>query len=436
MNSETLNKEDLALDLINFLDKSPVNFYAVKSIKSELDAHGFSELDSRNKWNIEKGGKYYVTKNNSAIFAFIAGDNITENGFKLICAHSDSPGFRIKPNPVMKTEGGIIKLNTEVYGGPILYTWFDRPLSIAGRVIIKSDNPLYPKQETIKIERPILVIPHIAIHMNRTVNDGNPISKQKDMLPVLSVINKNLETENLLVNLIAEELNINSDDILDFDLFLYDTQKGSLAGLNNELISCGRLDDLAMAHAGLQALLNSESCGATKILAVFDNEETGSGTKQGAASPILRNIMERIISCFGGSSDDFYRSIASSFMISADMAHALHPNYPEKHDPTNHPIMGNGPVIKIHANQKYLTDADSAAVFKQICKLAGVPYQEFVNHSDVVGGSTLGNILTSQIEIRGVDMGNPMWAMHSIRETACVDDHYYAVKAFTKFFEL
>ncbi|MGL4292474.1 MAG: M18 family aminopeptidase [Bacteroidales bacterium] len=424
-------------ELISFLDKSPNNFYAIKTLKEELSQNGFVEINAGDNWSIKKGEKYFVTKNDSSLFAFIPGnESIAEAGFKLICAHSDSPSFRIKPNPEMLTEGGVLKLNTEVYGGPILYTWFDRPLSLAGRVILKSEDPLNPATRLVDIKRPILIIPHLAIHMNRGVNEGNALSKQKDMLPVITIVNESFEKENYLLKLIAAELGEEPENVLDFDLTLYDVQKGSLVGLNEEFISCGRLDDLAMVHAGMRALLDSASCKQTKVLAIFDNEETGSGTKQGAASPVLANILERVVKSQGGNSEDFYRAIAHSFMISADMAHALHPNYPEKHDPTNHPKMGCGPVIKIHANQKYLTDADSAAVFKTICQLADVPVQEFVNHSDMVGGSTLGNILTSQLEMRGVDMGNPMWGMHSVRETAAVADHIYAIKAFTKFFEV
>lgn len=425
-----------ALELIDFLDKSPNNFFAIDTLKKELVDAGFAELNAGDSWQVQPEGKYFVTKNDSSLFAFVPGTApIAEAGFKLICAHSDSPSFRIKPNPEMLNEG-ILKLNTEVYGGPILYTWFDRPLSIAGRVILKSDNPLQPQVRLVDFKRPILLIPHLAIHMNRSVNEGNPLSKQKDMLPVMAIVNDTFEKGNHLLRLVAEELHVATGDILDFDLTLYDVQKGSLAGLNEEFISCGRIDDLGMVHAGMRALLDSDPCKQTKVLAVFDNEEVGSGTKQGAASPVLANILERVVKLLGGNSEDFYRAIANSFMISADMAHALHPNYPEKHDPTNHPKMGAGPVIKINANQKYLTDADSAAVFKTICQLADVPVQQFVNHSDIAGGSTLGNILTSQLDLRGVDMGNPMWGMHSVRETAAVADHYYAIKAFTKFFEI
>lgn len=431
-------KKQAANDLIDFIHESPTNFHAVLSVKKQLQEHGFKQLFSGEAWRIEHGGKYFVTKNHSSLFAFVPGNgNLAEEGFKLICAHSDSPTFRIKPHAEMLVEGKYLKLNTEVYGGPIMYTWFDRPLSIAGRVMVKSDKPLKPATQFINFNRPLLLIPHLAIHFNRAVNDqGNPLSKQKDMLPVLAVINEKFEKDNFLLQLIAKEMNINSEDILDFDLTLYEYGKGCLCGLNNELISSGRLDDLAMVHAGLEALIHSKPCNKTKVLAIFDNEEVGSGTKQGAGSPILRTILERIALNQEYNREDFYRAIHNSFMISADMAHALHPNYTEKHDPTNHPLMNEGPVIKINANQKYVSDADSAAVFATICKIAGVPYQTFVNHSDIAGGSTLGNILQSQMEMRGVDIGNPMWAMHSVRETAGTFDHEYVIKAFTTFYNI
>ena len=421
-------------ELLALLDASPVNFMAAAYVERQLEAHGFQRLDAAEPFPaLKAGGQFFITKNGTAVFAFRVGTKSpAEAGFRLICAHSDSPGFRIKPHAEMWCEGGVVKLNTEVYGGPILYTWFDRPLSVAGRVLLRSDNPLQPVVRRVRIERPLLVIPHHAIHFNRQVNDGNPLSKQKDMLPVLGVINERLEADGLLLNVLAEELGVKVDDILDFDLSLYDVQKAVLTGLHEEFVSSGRLDDLAMVHAGLHALLNSTTTEMTQVLAVFDNEETGSGTKQGAASPVLRNLLERV----AGGSESLYRAVERSFMISADMAHAVHPNYPEKHDPTNHPVMGGGPVIKINANQKYVTDAESAAVFAEVCRLAGVPCQYFVNHSDSAGGSTLGNILTAQLPMRGVDMGNPMWGMHSVRETASVQDQEYVCRAFTKFFNL
>lgn len=421
---------------MRFLDRSPVNFLAAEEVCRRLDNAGFKRLDPSERWSLEKGGKYYITQNQTAVMAFILSTGSPDAGYKIISAHSDSPGFRIKPSAQMIGEGGIVRLNTEVYGGPILYTWFDRPLSIAGRVVLRSENILHPKCVNIKIDRPLLTIPHLAIHFNRAVNEGNPLSRQKDMLPVIGVVNEELQRDNILIRIIADELDVRPEDIMDFDLSLYDTTPACLLGLNNEFITSGRIDDLSMVHAALTALLESSDTGMTRVMAIFDNEETGSGTKQGAASPLLADLIARINLCCGGTEEDRQRAIDRSFMVSADNAHGLHPNYVEKQDPTNHPTLGGGPVIKINANCKYMTDADSSAVFAGICEKAGVPYQYFVNHSDVAGGSTLGNILTSQIPLRGVDMGAAIWAMHSVRETAAAADHDYIIRAFTEFFNL
>ena len=421
-------------DLMKFLDNSPCNFLAVSNIANRLDAQGFTHLDQRDKWEIKPGGKYYVTQNDSAIFAFVVATEPVCNGFKIITAHSDSPGFRIKPAPEMLCAGNILKLNTEVYGGPILYTWFDRPLSIAGRVILRGENPLHPVTKLVKFSRPLLTIPHLAIHYNRSVNEGNHLSKQKDMLPVIAHINEVAEKDGYVLKLVAEELKVAPKEILDFDLTLYDTTPACLVGVNNEFLTSGRIDDLSMAYSAMSALLESENCSMTRVMAIFDNEETGSETKQGACSPVLTHILQRIVASLGGDDETYMRAVASSFMISADNGHATHPNYPEKQDPTNHPVVGGGPVIKINANCKYMSDADSAAVFRTICEDAGVPYQYFVNHSDVAGGSTLGNKLTAQINLRGVDMGAAQWAMHSVRETASAQDMLYIIRAFTQFF--
>lgn len=421
--------------LLKFMDNSPCNFLAVKTIKEILLQNGYFEKSLKDKLDAKPGEKFFVTKNDSAIFAFKIGHKpVTETGFRIVAAHSDSPCFRIKPHAEMCGEGGIVRLNTEVYGGPILYTWFDRPLSIAGRVILKGENALEPLTTTVKIDRPLLSISHLAIHFNRAVNEGNKLSKQKDMLPIIAKVNEKLEADNMLLKLVAQEVKVNIEDILDFDLMLYDTEKACTFGLNNEFVSCGRLDDLSMAHAAITALVESTGDDATCIAAIFDNEETGSGTKQGAGSPVLANVMRRIVEAQSGSFDDFSRAVARSFMISADNAHAFHPNYAEKYDPTNHPHLGGGPCIKINANCKYMSDAHSAAIFKSLCIEAGSPYQYFVNHSDVAGGSTLGNILTSQMDIEGVDVGNPLLAMHSVRETASVDDHINMTKVMTLFF--
>lgn len=424
-------------DLLSFLDKSPVNFFAAQTVTEYLDKAGFTHLNPSGNWVLEAGKGYYITKNSSAVMAFYMPSATTQpDGWHIISSHSDSPCLRIKPNPEIQV-GGAIKLNVEVYGGPILYTWFDRPLSIAGRIMLRSDNPLQPKTKLVKWTRPLLTIPHLAIHFNRAVNDGNPISRQRDMMPVIALVSDTLQKDNLIVNLISEAAGCKPEDILDFDLSLYDTTPAMLLGLNNEFISSGRIDDLSMVHASLSALL---ATGPAKrhlnVMAVFDNEETGSGTKQGAASPILEHLLHRINHCNGSSAETFYRQVDNSFMISADNAHAFHPNYADKYDPTNHPVLGGGPVVKINANCKYMTDADGASVFKAVCEKAGVPCQMFVNHSDIAGGSTLGNILTSQLPLRGVDMGAGVWAMHSIRETASAADHEMTIKAFTTFYSL
>ena len=421
--------------LLKFMDSSVSNFLAVDTIKKVLVANGFVEKRLEDAFTCQVGEKFFVTKNDSAIFAVTVGSKpVSETGFKIISAHSDSPCFRIKPNPEMVSGDGLVRLNTEVYGGPILYTWFDRPLSLAGRVILKGKSALHPVTRLLKIDNPILVIPHLAIHFNRSVNEGNPLSKQKDMLPILTRISSSLEANNLLINYVAKSLDVSVADILDFDLFVYDTEKACVVGLNDEFVLSGRLDDLSMAHAAITAITEATDSEATCVSAIFDNEETGSGTKQGAHSPVLTNILRRVATCQGVDFDGFCRAVSKSFLISADNAHAYHPNYGEKYDPTNHPAIGGGPVIKINANCKYMTDAHSAAIFKSLCIEAGSPYQYFVNHSDVAGGSTLGNIFTGQLDIEGVDVGSPLLAMHSVRETASTDDHVNMIKVFKHFF--
>lgn len=422
--------------LMNFLDASPVNFLAVKNIADELEKAGFRQVNPKEPLNtVNEGDKLYVTKNDSSIYAFHVGTKpLADAGFHMICAHCDSPTFRIKPNAEMTCEGGIVKLNTEVYGGPIMSTWFDRPLTIAGRVIVRGEDAMSPKTLLLHVKRPLLQISNLAIHFNRQVNDGVKLSKQKDMLPILGMVTNEMERGNMLMNVICDELNINQEEILDFDLYLADTAPACTFGIHNEFVSSGRLDDLSMCYAGLEAMLASRESEATKVLAIFDNEETGSQTKQGAGSPFLASMLQRICMAQGGNAESFYQAIERAFMISADNAHAWHPNYGEKYDPTNHPMLGGGPVIKFNASQKYASDAVSAAVFAEICREANVPCQRFVNHSDVAGGSTLGNILASSIPLRGVDMGNAILAMHSCRETGSVADHEYCVKAFTKFF--
>ena len=425
--------------LLSFLDASPVNFWAVKNIAAELEQNGFRRLNPQEPLGkVEAGDKFYVTKNDSSIYAFHIGkQSLADAGFYMICAHCDSPTFRIKPNAEMDCERGIVKLNTEVYGGPIMSTWFDRPLTLAGRVIVKGEDAMHPQTLLLHIKRPLLQISNLAIHFNRQVNDGVKLSRQKDVLPILGIINDELEKGNLLMNVITDELHIQKEEILDFDLYLADATPACTFGAHDEFISSGRLDDLSMCWAGVEAMIGTVSeSDTTRVLAIFDNEETGSQTKQGAGSPFLSYILKRIALAQSGTEEAFYQAVERAFMVSADNAHAWHPNYSEKYDPTNHPMLGGGPVIKFNAAQKYASDAVSAAIFANICEAAEVPCQRFVNHSDVAGGSTLGNILASSIPLKGVDMGNAILAMHSCRETGSVADHEYCVKAFTKFYEM
>lgn len=430
--------------LLEWLNESTCNFLAVRTIERELKNSGYVELRQNEKWNIRKGGKYYFKKNSSAIFAFNIGTgNTSEKGFHIISAHSDSPCFKLKPNPEIIGDGGVVSLNVEKYGGGILYTWFDRPLSLSGRVMVKGKDALHPLEKLVDFKRPIATIPHLAIHFNRAVNEGNPLSVQKDMKPVIGYFNESQLKEmgsrgGVVKCLVAKELGIQPEEIISSELCLYPCEPSGTVGVSEEYFQSARIDDLSMAFAGLQALLQCDEreSASTRVLAIFDNEETGSGTKQGAHSPVLRDAMERIVKILeGGDPENVYMAIANSFMVSADDAHAWHPNYNEKYDPTNHPVMGGGPVIKINANCKYMTDANGAAVFDEICREAGVHCQYFVNHADIAGGSTLGNISSTQLDIPGVDMGNAIWAMHSARETASVDDHISTVKAFAYFYK-
>ena len=424
-------------NMLDFIYESPTQFNAVEVSAETLEKNGFEKLNPKENWKLEVGKKYYTTKNSSALVAFkVNSYEIEKEGFRIIGSHTDSPGFRIKPNAEMESCGAYLKLNTEGYGGMILSTWLDRPLAMAGRVFLRGENPFKPVEKIVNINKPVCIIPNLAIHMNRSINDGYKYNKQTDMLPLVGLINEQLEKDNYMVKLLASELNVEIEEIIDFDIFLYEYEKGCFTGANEEFISTGRLDNLSMYYSSVEALLDSDSKSGISIAVGFDNEEVGSATKQGADSNMLLNILERICISLGKDRQQFFKAIENSFIISSDLAHAVHPNINSMADPTNRPVMGKGPVIKVHAGQAYTSDGYSISVYKEICRECGVEYQEFVNKSDQRGGSTIGPISSTHIDIPSVDVGAPILSMHSIRELGCSEDFYNTYKTFMKFYEI
>ena len=427
--------KSFAREVIEFIDESPSTYHVVKNCSDILDENGFERIMPREKWEIKKGGKYFFKKSSSTIIAFTVGENFdVKKGFKIFGAHTDSPCFRIKPNPEIVTEN-IVRLNTEVYGGPILSTWFDRPLSIAGRVIVKGEDPFFPKTVNIKIDEPLLTIPNLAIHQNREVNNGVKIDKQNDILPVISLINKNFEKKGYLERVILEKTGIKKEDIIDFDLYLYATEKGCLLGANEEFMSSPKLDNLASVYTGIIGLVEAEeNQDRINIFVAFDNEEIGSATKQGADSNYLLNTLERISLALGFNRSDFLQMLESSYILSADAAHAAHPAHLGKTDPTNRGKINEGISIKISAKQKYTSDGYSIAVIRQLIEGTEIRIQPFVNESNELGGSTIGPISSTHLDIDGVDLGVPMFAMHSVRELCGIFDVYYLKELAKEFF--
>ena len=419
--------QQTAKELIQFIEKSPTCFQAVATMKEILEQEGYSELKERDKWNLEKGGHYFVTRNDSALIAFAIPQEGLK-GFRIMASHSDSPSFKIKDNPEMAVENKYVKLNVERYGGMLCAPWFDRPLSVAGRVVVKENDTFVTK--LVDVDRDLLMIPNLAIHMSRQANEGYQYSAQKDMLPLYGEI----AAKDTFMETIAQAAGVKAEDILGHDLFLYNRKKGCIWGAQEEFLSIGRLDDLQCAFASLKGFLGGEKKEYAAVHCVLDNEEVGSSTKQGAASTFLYDVLVRMVRGLGMDYEDYLRALADSFMISADNGHALHPNYTEKADPVNRPVLNQGIVIKYSGNQKYCTDAVSAAMFKDLCSQAEVPYQTFTNNSDIPGGSTLGNISNTKVALNSVDIGLPQLAMHSPYETVGVKDTYYLVEAAKKLF--
>ena len=415
-----------AQKLISFIQSSPTSFHAIETIEKELA--GFTRLSEREAWHLQPGGKYYVTRNRSSVIAFTLPEG-PFRAFQLIASHSDSPTFKIKENAEVVVRDKYVQLDTERYGGMIMSSWFDRPLSIAGRVIVRDETGV--RTVLVNLNRDMTIIPNVAIHMNREVNNGYKYNAAVDTFPLWG----SQEAKNTFKAEIAKAAGVEEKDVLGADLFLYNRVPGTVWGVNSEYLSAPRLDDLECAFASLEAFKAAKQGDHVNVCCVFDNEEVGSTTKQGAHSTFLSDTLKRIVLSLGGTEESYFAALASSFMLSADNAHAMHPNHPEYSDSQSMTFMNEGIVVKFNANQKYTTDAVSEAVFHAICEKAGVPVQHYANRSDLAGGGTLGNISGSHVSINTLDIGLAQLAMHSCYETAGVMDVDYMIRGMKAFYE-
>lgn len=421
--------------LFHLLENATSQFHTVLETKKQLQEVGFEELTLKKEWNLQRGGKYMYVHHGSTIFAFTVGEHFrAEDGFRIAASHGDFPGFRIKPNAGMEVNG-YLQLNTEGYGGAILSSWLDRPLSVAGRVVLKSDDVFKPEVRFIDMKKPILIIPNLAIHFNREMNKGVELRKQVEMLPIYGTASEEMTKEAFLES-ISVELGVNKEDILDYELMIYNVDKPSLVGLKDEFVSAPRLDNLTSTQAIIDGITENTRKNGLNMMIVFDHEEIGSRSKQGAASTLVATILEKIYVSLGMSHLDFINALAESLFVSVDVSHAFHPNYAAKYDVTNKHILNQGFAIKQAASQSYATDSEAIAIVQQICEKEGIAYQKFVNHSDSVGGGTIGAISSAMLPVRTVDMGVPLLAMHSSRETMGVKDYESLVNFVGAYFRL
>ena len=418
-------------DLLDFIDASPSPWHVVTTSSERLTKAGFKALNESEAWQLETGGRYFVTRGGSSIIAFTIGQNsLPISGFNMVGAHTDSPGLRLKPHAAFSSDG-LIRIGVEVYGGPILATFADRDLSMAGRVNVRIANGF--ETRLIKFDKPLLRLPNLAIHMNREVNDkGLKFNKQTELPLLFGESANGIEADEQFLGHIAKSIKVEVKDIINFELNVFDTQKGIIWGANQEFIADSQLDNLASCHAALSALLANKKPNNTAICALFDHEEVGSESATGASGSFLTDIVERI--SLHLNKEEKLRALANSFFISADMAHAFHPNHAGSYEPCHHVHINKGPVIKTNANQRYATNAESAAMFIRLCEHAGVPYQEYAHRTDLGCGSTIGPIVASRLGVASVDVGSPMWAMHSVRESTGVLDHAYMIKVLTTYY--
>lgn len=425
--------EKAAEHLLQAAARSTSSFTTVSYVAERLYQRGFDELELNEEWKLAQGGKYYVNVYDSSLFAFAVGDS-TEGMLKIAAAHTDQPSLSIKPNPETYAKG-YGKVNVEVYGGAILNTWLDRPLSVSGKVTLKSDDLYHPKKRILDFGRPLFTIPNLAIHLNREVNRGIELNRQTDMQPVGLILDETLNKDGFFMDYLAEELGTNVSDILDFELYVYNAEEGCVLGLNNDFISSPRLDNITSVEACLAGIMNTRPASGIHLAALYDNEEIGSRTKQGADSMLLSMVLEKIYLSFNITGDKYLNAILGGFLLSLDVAHGLHPNRPEKSDPTNINLLNHGIVIKRAASQAYATDSESIAIVEQLCRSAGIPYQKYAARSDGTTGSTLGTIANKYIPMRSADIGVPVLAMHSAREMMGIKDQAYLEEFVKKFFE-
>lgn len=421
--------------LFHILEEATSRFHTVKAVEEQLQENGFERLYLKDKWQLKKGGKYMVIHHGSTIFAFTVGTDFEAgDSFRIAASHGDFPGFQIKPNAGMEN-GGYLQLNTEGYGGAILSTWMDRPLSVAGRVVLKSDDVFKPEIRLLDMKKPVLIIPNLAIHFNREMNKGVELRKQVEMLPIYGTASDKL-TKNAFVEAIAKALDVAKEDILDYELMIYNTDKPSFVGLEDEFVSSPRLDNLTSTQALIEGITSKQRTRGINMMIVFDHEEVGSRSKQGAASTLVATYLEKIYASLGLDGQDVTNAMEESLFMSVDVSHAYNPNYVAKYDISNRHVMNKGFAIKEASSQSYATDSEAIAIVQQICEKEGIAYQKFVNHSDSAGGGTIGAISSAMLPIRTVDIGVPLFAMHSSRETMGVKDYESLVDYIKAYYRL
>lgn len=421
--------------LFRLLETATSRFHTVSAVEEALYEHGFERLYSKDRWQLKKGGKYMVVHHGSTIFAFTVGKDFEQgDSFRIAASHGDFPGFQIKPNAGLEN-GGYLQLNTEGYGGAILSTWLDRPLSVAGRVVLKSDDVFKPEVRLLDMKKPVLIIPNLAIHFNREMNKGVELRKQVEMIPIYGTASEKL-TKDAFIEAIARALGTKKEDILDYELMIYNTDKPSFVGLEDEFISSPRLDNLTSTQALVEGIIGEQRTRGINMMIVFDHEEVGSRSKQGAASTLVATYLEKIYVSLGLDKNDLTNVMEESLFMSVDVSHAFHPNYAAKYDISNRHIMNKGFAIKEASSQSYATDSEAIAIVQQICEKEGIAYQKFVNHSDSVGGGTIGAISSAMLPVRTVDIGVPLFAMHSSRETMGVRDYESLVDYIKAYYRL